>query len=359
MNIVVVKFGGTSVATEEGRSKAISHVEKLLNEGKHVVVVVSAMGRKGEPYATDTLISLLNKNSKRDTLDLLMSCGETISACVFADNLVQKGIDAIAVTGAQAGIITNGIFTKADIFDMDTNRIKAALYEDKVVVVTGFQGISVRNEVTTLGRGGSDTSAVVIGGFLNAESVHIFTDVPGIAVIDPRVVSKAKFMDQVNMENMYYLSCWGAGVIHPRAIAEAQKYSFDVFVRSTFDEGQGTKISKNIKQDSGPVGIAIMKDCKLFEPNVDDNLIVANDEVEKSVRIIENSNYSLISVLFNDYDHEEIKSEICHITDIANIYYSKSCAHLFVDSRRTYDIANDLYSNLFENVALNALSSNN
>lgn len=351
MNIVVVKFGGTSVVTEEGRAKAISHIASLQNEGKSVVVVVSAMGRKGAPYATDTLISLLSNNSKADTLDLLMSCGEVISACVFADSLTQQGVEAVAITGVQAGIVTNGIFGKADIFDIDTNRIKSELYEGKVVVVTGFQGVSVRNEVTTLGRGGSDTSAVAIGGFLKAEAVHIFTDVPGIAVIDPRIVSKAKFMEGVNIQHMYELASWGAGVIHPRAIKEAQKYNMDVFVRSTFDNGLGTKLLKSTKSDEiGPVGIALIRECDLFEPNKCDSLILEKNNVKKAVRISTGSNYSLLSIVFNGYNEEDMKDSIGEMPDETECFFRLSSAHIFIESKYIEEIANKLYNRLFENV---------
>ncbi|MDF2948512.1 MAG: hypothetical protein K0R07_526 [Sedimentibacter sp.] len=354
MDIVVVKFGGTSVATDEGRRRAVSHITSLRNKGKNVVVVVSAMGRKGAPYATDTLISLLDKNSEQHTLDLLMSCGEVISACVFADNLVQQGVDAIAITGGQAGIVTNGVFGKADIFDIDEKHIKAELYEGKVVVVTGFQGVSIRNEVTTLGRGGSDTSAVVIGGFLKAEAVHIFTDVPGIAVIDPRVVSRARFMEYVDMQHMYTLACWGAGVIHPRAIAEAQKHDIEVYVRSTFDDGLGTRLIKNTKLDYGPVGIAIMRECELFEPNESDELIISNGDDKWAVRTSDESKNSLLSVVFSGYGEEEIIDAIRDFQEITDYFFSKFCAHIFVESGQVEKIANNLYNKLFENVLSNA-----
>jgi len=354
MNIVVVKFGGTSVATEKERDQAISHISSLRAEGKHVVVVVSAMGRKGEPYATDTLISLINEKCRTDNLDLLMSCGEVISACVFADALMQQGIDAVAITGAQAGIFTNGIFGRADIFDMDTQRIKMELIEGRVVVVAGFQGVSVRNEVTTLGRGGSDTSAMVIGGFLRAEAVHIFTDVPGIAVIDPRIVPDAKFMDCVDMKHMYILANWGAGVIHPRAVAEARKYNFDVFVRSTFDYGPGTRLTKNGPTDYGPVGIALIRECDFFEPEQWDNLIIDYDGVKKAVRKLPGSSYSLLSVVFGGYNQEEIKDGIGGLPVKARCFFTKSCAHIFIESRHVEMMAKYLYNRLFENVMINA-----
>lgn len=355
MDIVVAKFGGTSVATDEGRDKAISHIASLRGSGKNVVVVVSAMGRKGAPYATDTLISLLDESSKPDTLDLLMSCGEVISACVFADGLVRRGIDAVAITGEQAGIVTNGIFGGADILDIDTQRIKIALYEGKVAVVAGFQGVSVRDEVTTLGRGGSDTSAVVIGGFLKAEAVHIFTDVPGIAVVDPRIVSSARFMDYVDMQHMYILACWGAGVIHPRAVAEAQRYDIDVYVRSTFDYGPGTKLIRNIKSGPGPVGIALMRGCNLFEPEESDMLILREGGVKKAVRVSPGSKYSLLSVVFNGYGEDDMKNAVSNLSvKKTQRFFSQSCVHIFAESRWEEILANELYDKLFEKAAINA-----
>ncbi len=353
MNIVVVKFGGTSVATEEGRAKAISHIDSLRAEGKNIVAVVSAMGRKGAPYATDTLISLLNKNSRQDNSDLLVSCGEVISACVFADDLMCYGIDAVAITGGQAGIVTNGVFGKAEIFDIDTKRIKAELYEGKIVVVAGFQGVSVRNEVTTLGRGGSDTSAVMLGGFLNAEAVHIFTDVPGIAVIDPRIVPEAKFMENVDMKHMYILAHWGAGVIHPRAVAEAQKYDFDLFVRSTFDDSPGTKLVKNLKSAPGLVGIAVMRECDIFEPEESDDLIVERGKVKKAVRPSCGSTYSLLTAVFNRCSENYIKNVIGDLPDKTQCFFHQHCIHIFIESKWIERIAGELHKSLLENTVFN------
>ncbi len=346
MDIAVVKFGGTSVATEESRKEAISHIQSLRAEGKNIIVVVSAMGRKGSPYATDTLISLLSSDSNPGTLDLLMSCGEVISACVFTDSLMQQGIDAVALNSAQAGIVTDGVFGSANIYDIDTTRMKKELYEGKVVVVTGFQGVSVRNEFTTLGRGGSDTSAVVLGGFMNAGSVHIFTDVPGIAVIDPRVVTKAKFMEYVDMHLMHELARWGASVIHPRAILEAQKFNFDLFVRSTFDTRLGTKIVKDAKM-SGPVGIGIIRGCNLFEAEQSDNLIIVNGDEKRAVRTSPGSEYSLLTVVFGGYGEDEIKNVIGKLPDNVEMFSNQSCAHIFVETNQVESLANDLYNRLF------------
>lgn len=353
MDIVVLKFGGTSVATEEGRKAAISHISSFKKLGKQLIVVVSAMGRKGSPYATDTLISLLSKEAKPDNLDLLMSCGEVISACVFADSLSQQGIDSVPLTSWQTGIITNGVFGGSDILDINTNSIKTKLYEGKVVILTGFQGISARNEMTTLGRGGSDTSAVVIGGLMKAEAVHIFTDVPGIALIDPRIVPEAKFLERIDMRHMHTLAAWGAGIVHPRAIMEAQKYNMDVFVRSTFHEGPGTKVEKNVKTNNGPVGIALMKECDLFDPEEEDKLIVKDGGAKKAVRPLPGSEYSLLTAAFSGYSEEDIKDAIGDLQVHNKLYTNESCAHIFIEKNQVKLLANDLYRRLFGGIAAN------
>ncbi|NLL59363.1 MAG: aspartate kinase [Tissierellia bacterium] len=346
MDTVVVKFGGTSLATEKERKEAISHIGALRAEGKKVIAVVSAMGRKGSPYATDTLISLLKKDCDLATLDLLMSCGEVISACVLADSLVQQGIDAVALNSLQAGIVTDGVFGSADIFDIDTKRIKMELHENKVVVVTGFQGVTVRNDITTLGRGGSDTSAVVIGGFMDAESVHIFTDVPGVAVIDPRLVPKAKYMKEIDINLMYDLSRWGVGVVHPRAIAAAKNYTLDLFIRSTFDKGQGTRVVKDLKM-KGPVGAGIIKNCGIFDVGRADKLII-DGEKKRAVRPVPDSGYSLLTVVFGEYNREEIREALGTLPVKAELFTSESCAHIFVETSQVESLANDLYDRLFE-----------
>ncbi|HNZ82296.1 MAG TPA: aspartate kinase [Sedimentibacter sp.] len=344
MEIVVVKFGGTSLATQMERKEAIAHIASLKTAGKSIIAVVSAMGRKGSPYATDTLISLLGKGCNPAVLDLMMSCGEVISACVLTDSLVQQGIDAVALNSVQAGIFTNGIFGSADIFDIDTKRIKMELLEGKVVVVTGFQGMSVRNDITTLGRGGSDTSAVVIGGFLRAGSVHIFTDVPGIAVIDPRIVPEAKYMEYVDIKHMYALACWGAGVVHPRAIFEAQKYNLELFVRSTFDRGQGTVIMKDMEM-RGPVGIGIIRGCSLYDAEQSDSLIISS--VKKSVRLTSDSGYSLLTAVFSGYSRDEMSEAIGRLPVKSELYFNQSCAHILVETENVESSAYSLYNRLF------------
>ncbi|HHU20740.1 MAG TPA: aspartate kinase, partial [Bacilli bacterium] len=185
MDILVQKFGGTSLKDVGSREYAIKHIQASLREGYKVVVVVSAIGRAPDPYATDALLALINypngKQSKREQ-DLLMSCGEIISASIMAAYIEAQGVKAEAMTGFQAGIVTTEDFGNAHIIKVVPAAIEKEIKQGKIVVVAGFQGRTEKDEITTLGRGGSDTTAVVLGGYLKADLVEIYTDVPGIAV---------------------------------------------------------------------------------------------------------------------------------------------------------------------------------
>ena len=344
MDTAVVKFGGTSLSTHENRALAISHIVKLRSGVRNTVAVVSAMGRKGAPYATDTLLSLINGENQA-TKDLLLSCGETISACVFADDLEKSGIQATAMTGARAGIVTDGAFGCAEIIDMDISSVNAAFREGRMPVITGFQGVSERGEVTTLGRGGSDTSAVVIGGFLNAENVYIFTDVPGIAAIDPRIEKNAPFLDEADFESIRLLAVWGAGVIHPRAVAAAQKYGADVWVRSTFDESPGTKLTKNARMRPGPVGVARLSGYGLSENRDGEETAAREGEVQFSLR--PDANRALLTAVFYGMSEDEIKSMMGNNAAEARTFYSERCAHVLVDADKSEDTARGIYERLF------------
>lgn len=252
MKIIVQKFGGTSVKDEESRLRARSHIESALKEEYKVVVVVSAMGRKGDPYATDTLQSLINgaKISSREQ-DLLLSCGETISAIVFANMLNVNGITAIALTGAQAGFLTNEEHTNAKIVEMKCGRVLEELETHDVVVVAGFQGISRAGEITTLGRGGSDTSAAALGAALNAEFIDIFTDVEGVMTADPRIVEGAKPLTVMTYTEICNLAHQGAKVIHPRAVEIAMQAKVPLRVRSTYSDGTGTLVTSMVENKKG------------------------------------------------------------------------------------------------------------
>ena len=258
MPLFVYKFGGTSVVDETSRGAAIHQIKQTLQAGHQLIVVVSAMGRKGAPYATDTLLSLLQPDAPARLKDMLVSTGEIISACVLTDQLLQEGIPAQVMTGWQAGIETSQEFGNAEVTSIDPSRIKAVLEQGIVPVVTGFQGVS-DGQVTTLGRGGSDTSAVEIGGYLQADEVHIFTDVPGIATVDPRLSTRARFMDDILLEDMYFLAANGSGIIHPRAVATALKHQMVLRVRSTFSDGEGTLIG-TVQKNSGFAGVTTQRE---------------------------------------------------------------------------------------------------
>jgi aspartate kinase len=254
MKIIVQKFGGTSVKDEESRKHAQRHVEKALADGYKVVVVVSAMGRKGDPYATDTLLSLVNGNlskiSKREQ-DLLLSCGESISSIVFTNMLLESGIHATSLTGAQAGFRTNNDHTNAKIIEMKCERLLRELEQSDVVVVAGFQGMEKNGDVTTIGRGGSDTSAAALGSALNADWIDIFTDVEGIMTADPRIAENARPLSVVTYTEVCNLAYQGAKVIHPRAVEIAMQAKVPIRIRSTYSDKLGTLVTSHTKENRG------------------------------------------------------------------------------------------------------------
>lgn len=246
MKIIVQKFGGSSLKDLSGRLQAVRHIKAAYEQGYGVVVVVSAMGRKGDPYATDTLLEWLQNNGNTLSLrerDLLLTCGEIISSVTMASLLHAHGIPAIALTGGQAGIITDERFTEAEIVSVNPQPIKQRLAENKVVVVCGFQGTSIGGELTTLGRGGSDTTATALGAALDAEYVDIFTDVDGLMTADPRIVKDASFLHWVTYHEICNLAHEGASIIHPRAVELAMQKSTPLRIRSTMSNSQGTVVT--------------------------------------------------------------------------------------------------------------------
>ncbi|KJD59619.1 aspartate kinase [Bacillus velezensis] len=275
MKIIVQKFGGTSVKDDKGRKLALAHIKDAISEGYKVVVVVSAMGRKGDPYATDSLIGLLYGSqsdiSPREQ-DMLLSCGETISSVVFSSMLKENGIKAAALTGAQAGFLTNAQHTDAKIIEMRTERLFAALASHDAVVVAGFQGATEKGDTTTIGRGGSDTSAAALGAAVDAEFIDIFTDVEGVMTADPRIVENAKPLPNVTYTEICNLAYQGAKVIHPRAVEIAMQAKVPIRVRSTYSKDKGTLVTSHHSSNIGSdvferliTGIAHVKDVTQFK----------------------------------------------------------------------------------------------
>ncbi|MCY4532919.1 MAG: aspartate kinase [Gammaproteobacteria bacterium] len=243
MSIIVQKFGGTSVASVTH----IEHVARLImaarNAGDQVAVVVSAMGDQ-----TDRLDSLanevdFNKPASRREVDVLLSTGEQITIAVLAMTLMKFGCAARSFTGAQAGILTNSSHTRARIQQIDTGALQNSIDDGEVPVIAGFQGVDEFGNITTFGRGGSDTTAVALAVVLKARECQIFTDVKGVYTTDPRVVDSARCMDQVTFEEMLELASLGSNVLHSRAVAFAGKYQMPLRVLSTFDDTPGTLIT--------------------------------------------------------------------------------------------------------------------
>lgn len=232
MGIVVQKFGGTSVADADRIKNVANAVIKEYNKGNQVVVVVSAMG-----HTTDYLVKLANDLSSAPSnreMDMLLSTGEQVSIALLAMAIQEKGYSAISLIASQVGIITEKVHSKARILDIKTEKIKSHLESGKIVVVAGFQGVTKDNEITTLGRGGSDTSAVALAAALKADRCDIYTDVNAVYSADPRVVPEAQRLDVISYMEMLELARVGASVLHPRAVETAMQFGVPLRVRSSF-----------------------------------------------------------------------------------------------------------------------------
>lgn len=246
MSIIVQKYGGTSVGSIEKIKNVAMRISDQKKKGYDVVAVVSAMGQE-----TDELLCLLHqitKNPDPREYDMLLSTGEQVSAALVASALIELGEKAISLTGGQAGVITEDIPSKARIKAVKFERIKKEISEGKIVIVTGFQGIDSKGDITTIGRGGSDTSAVVLAAALKAKVCEIFTDVDGIFTTDPRIAPNARKLDRISHDEMLELASLGAQVMHPRAIECAKNYGIDIHVRSSFHDKEGTIITSNFRE---------------------------------------------------------------------------------------------------------------
>lgn len=258
MKIIVQKFGGTSIASRDLRIRVGEIIRSTRDEGYAVVVVVSAMGRKNDAYATDTLINLVtdtNPNPAPRELDLIMACGEQISGVMLSAQLATMDIESQFLTGPQAGIVTDGNFGNAHIRYINPKKIMECLSQGIVPIVAGFQGMSEEGELNTLGRGGSDTTASALGVALNAEFIDIFTDVEGVMTADPRIVQNARLLDEVTYNEICQLARDGAKVVHPRAIEIAMQKGIPLRVRSTFTESVGTLVTNRIAGFDEPIKI--------------------------------------------------------------------------------------------------------
>ncbi|MGD0622847.1 MAG: aspartate kinase [Thermacetogeniaceae bacterium] len=252
MPIIVQKFGGTSVASPDLIRNVARRVAKTRDQGKQVVVVVSAMG-----HTTDKLFELaraVGDCTPEREMDMLLATGEQVSIALLAMALKGMGYPAVSLTGAQAGIITDNAHTKARILSADQERIRQELGKGNIVVVAGFQGTNARDETTTLGRGGSDTTAVALAAALNAEVCEIYTDVDGVYTADPRLLPEAQKLDRISYDEMLELASLGALVLQARSVEYAKHYGVTIHVRSSFNDNRGTLV----KEVSG------MEECRLL-----------------------------------------------------------------------------------------------
>lgn len=260
MDRIVMKFGGTSVANEERIERAASLIIAEIERGKQVAVVVSAMGK-----TTDHLLGLadgINSDAERRELDMLLATGEQVTASLLAMAIAAKGRKAKSFTGWQAGVTTESVHGNARIENVHAKRIINALENDQVAVIAGFQGIDEEGELTTLGRGGSDTSAVAIACSINAEICDIYTDVEGVFTTDPRLIKDAGKLSEISYDEMLEIANLGAGVLHPRAIEFAKNHNLPIRVRPAHVEGEGTVIKEDVEMENNLVvrGIAFEED---------------------------------------------------------------------------------------------------
>lgn len=300
MALIVKKFGGSSVATPDKMRAIVQRVLKGSQPDDKIVIVVSAMGK-----STDKLIELASQITSKTygrEMDMLLSTGEQVSIALMAMAFQEAGHKSISFTGAQAGITTSDAFNKGRILDIQPDRILKALDEGNIVIVAGFQGITDSGDITTLGRGGSDTTAVAIAGAIHADVCEIYTDVEGIYTSDPRVVPNAKKMKEITYGEMLEMAKLGAGVMQPRAVEMGSRFNIPIHVRSTFSENEGTIIqeaySMEIKQylirgvaeDKNVAKITVLGipnkpgyAYKLFETLANANVVV--DMIVQSVRV--------------------------------------------------------------------------
>ena len=260
MAIIVQKFGGTSVADAEKIRRAAKRVIKAVEKGFRVVVVASARGKQTDQLVADALE--LNPNPPKREMDQLLSTGEQQSVSLFAMALEAMGYSAISFTGSQIRMMTDSVYTKARIVSIDAERIHRQLEQGNVVIVAGFQGIDEHGNITTLGRGGSDTTGVALAAALGAKICEIYTDVDGIYTADPRIYKEAVKMKQISYDEMLEMASLGAGVMHPRAIEFGKKYDVTIHVRSSSEDTEGTIITHEVPQMEGVVvsGATIQRD---------------------------------------------------------------------------------------------------
>ncbi|MDO4503974.1 MAG: aspartate kinase [Clostridia bacterium] len=336
MSLIIQKFGGSSVADAHHLLNVAKKVTKAYSDGNDVVVVVSAQGD-----TTDKMLENLkniNKNPSKRELDAYISCGEQMSASLLAMTIQNLGFNAISLTGWQAKIFTDSYYGNAEILNIIPKRIKEELSKKNIVVIAGFQGIDEENNISTLGRGGSDTSAVALAAALNADRCKIYTDVDGVYTADPRIVSSAKKIDEISYDEMFALSKYGAQVLHDKSILTAKKNNVKVEVLSSMLSNSIGTIVKNVENHrANPIsGIAVLNhiakititdiyDKSIFYNNIFSELKKSGINVDTSFSTVEKkqNNFIIFAVDETKLD-ETIKILEKYFPEKDNIFYDKN-----------------------------------
>ncbi len=365
MNIIVQKFGGTSVGSVDRIKNVAKRAIETKEKGYDTVIVVSAMGK-----TTDQLIALakeMHTNPPKRELDMLLATGEQTSIALLAMAIDGMGYKAVSLTGYQGGIVTNDFYSKAKIDSIDPKRIKDELAEDKIVIIAGFQGASLSHDITTLGRGGSDTTAVALAVALDAKKCEIYTDVLGIYTSDPRLVPTAKLLKTISYDELLEMAMLGAGVMHPRSVELARKNNMPLVVRSTFDyENEGTEIIEVKNMEKAQVrGVTLDEDIvRISVPNVPDrpgiayklfsSLINLNVHIDMILQNLNHDGFNDISFTVPVDDFETILPTIEAFVDevgASPILVKKDVAKLsIVGTGITSDvkIASGLFGKIYE-----------
>jgi aspartate kinase len=327
MATVVQKFGGTSVATADKIRKAASRAIAARQAGHHVIVVVSARGQ-----TTDELIELAHEITNRPSareMDQLLSTGEQISIALMAMAIHAMGHDAISFTGGQVGLVTDSVHTKARIQKVDVKRLKEQFAQGKIVIVAGFQGVDVHQNITTLGRGGSDTTAVALAAAMKLAGekeiiCEIYTDVDGVYTADPRKVPTARKLDVISYEEMLELASLGAGVMHSRAVEFGKKYDIPIHVRSSLNDSKGTMITKEAAHMEGivvrgaamtrelaKVTIRAVPDTPGIAAKIFHEIAAANIVVDDIIQNVSNEGQTDLSFTVAETDADDV-SDVAH-----------------------------------------------
>lgn len=334
--LIVQKFGGTSVGDLDRIQNVANRVAKTKKAGNDVVVVVSAMS--GETNKLVAYAEHFSKNPDRAEVDMLLSSGERVTAALLAIALSEMGIPAVSMTGRKAGIVTDNIHTKARIEVINPDAMNEALSEGKIVVVAGFQGVSQDGNVTTLGRGGSDLSAVAIAGALKADLCEIYTDVSGIFTTDPRIEPKAKKLEHISYDEMLELASLGAKVLQNRSVELAKKLNVNLVTRTSFSDEEGTLITKeeNIMEKPLVSGIALDKNqARVSLVGVKDRPGIASDIFTK----LSNNNVN-IDMIIQNVGHDG-KANIDFTVPVGDLNDAKRVMDIFVKESEVDEVSYD------------------